>query len=295
MLDELLGRAPLHDEIAELTETIERLEAQLAAESERRRDAVRNKQDAEEHVNELQDRIAGLEGELQSTAADDSGPTFFRVETHSYRSVEPILHRLRSFETSEDDALTAAVDATIPAAVSELLSDHTELLRPITPCLLCLDDARLIRIALVPPRMPTAFETWGPQFDLADEWFLPGDSGSFALVRSDRFAIGSISNGSIDYTRGFVSDVMNTHSKGGFSQARFERRRDEQIADHVDRVEDILSTYASDSLIVVGDNHIIKRLSISPANTASVDASGKPEVALSQAFESFWKTRVYFF
>lgn len=293
MLDELLGRAPLQEEIEQLSAEIEQLEAQLSAESDRRRAAVRDRQAAEERVNDLEDRIAGLEGELQSVKGEREGPTFFHTGSRSYRSIVEYLELVRSVRTSDETALTAAFDEDIPSDVEKLLNGRTELLRSILPCILCIDTSRLIRVAFVPPRQPAPFEMWKDRFELEDQWFLPADDEVFAVVRSDLFAIGSVHSGTISYEDGFTSDVMNTHSKGGFSQARFERRRDEQIREHIDRVEETLAAYDPDSLILTGDHHVLKQLDVTPASKTAVDASGAPRDALTNAFDSFWQTRVF--
>ena len=51
MIDELLGRAELKDQIEKLEDEKHHLQRQLAAESERRADAVSDKQQAEKRVN----------------------------------------------------------------------------------------------------------------------------------------------------------------------------------------------------------------------------------------------------
>ena len=75
MLDDLLGRTELKERIAELEAERERLQAQLDAERERRSDAARARQDAEERVNRLEDRIADLEGKVGTTEETDRKST----------------------------------------------------------------------------------------------------------------------------------------------------------------------------------------------------------------------------
>jgi hypothetical protein len=59
-------------------------------------------------------------------------------------------------------------------------------------------------------------------------------------VRSDTFALGVYEGRDRLRFEAFQSDVTAEHDKGGFSQARFERRRDEEITDHLDRCRDRL-------------------------------------------------------
>jgi len=108
---------------------------------------------------------------------------------------------------------------------------------------------------------PDVDAAWRDRFALEREWFLPTGRHAVALVRTDLFALGVYEDDErVDY-RGFESDVKGSHSKGGFSQARFERIRDGQIDDHLERCRDALSAYEP------GANAPIRR-SISSASGA---------------------------
>lgn len=295
MLDELLGRAELKEQLAELEAERDRLERRLDAETERRREAVRDRQDAEERINQFEDRIAGLEGELERLRGGDSGPAFHRVETLDRGRTAEVVDRLRSFRTGPEGALTAGVTDTIPEPIRELLGDRAPLADRAAPCVLCLDDALTVRVALAPPRVPAAFTNWGDRFTLDPDWFLPTGRATFALVRTDLFAMGTAEDGDLVDVEGFESEVKSRHSKGGFSQARFERLREEQIETHLDRCREALADRTADPLILVGDRRTISALDVEPAETATVDAGGKPREALSEAFRDFWRTRLYLF
>lgn len=295
MLDELLGRAELKDRIDELITERDRLEERLAAEERRRKEAVRDRQAAEQRVNQLEDRIAGLEGELDRRTDEKAELDFARVERMSHQRTGEIIRRLESVRTAEDGAYTAVLDAeTAPSAdLDSILGDRRALLMRARPCIACLDDAGLIRVALSPPRFPDSAESWGDRFDLDREWFVPVGRFTFALVRADTFALGTYEGRDRVDFEGFRSKVQSRHSKGGFSQARFERRRDEQIEAHLDRCREALNTRASGDLILVGDRRMIKKLSVDAAATDVVDATGKPKEALTDAFDEFWRTQLY--
>ena len=97
MLDDLLGRTELKEHIAELDAERESLEAQLEAEQERRAEAARKRQVAEERVNRLEDRIADLEGKLETT--EEAADLAFRHrETVRGRRLEAVLGRLESLD-----------------------------------------------------------------------------------------------------------------------------------------------------------------------------------------------------
>ncbi|THE66804.1 hypothetical protein D8Y22_01405 [Salinadaptatus halalkaliphilus] len=302
-VDELLGRASLKERIDELEAENERLQAQYEAESERRADAATARQDAERELNRLEDRIAQLEGELERVREDETDLEYRRRERVRGAELDGIVDRLTSFRTGPEGALTTTVDAgldDIDTDLEAVLGDRIALLEDATPCLCCLDDASLLAITLDPPVRPDLEESWDDRFRLEREWFLPTGRYVLALVRADLFAVGRYDDGDRTDYRGFESDVKGSHSKGGFSQARFERIRDEQIDDHLERCRETLEAYvddaAADRLYLVGQRGVLETLvaesTVDPVATGAVDATGEPKSALEDAHRSFWTTDV---
>lgn len=291
MLDRLLGRAELKARIEELEEEKRHLERRLDAENDRRADAVTARQEAEERVNRLEDRIADLEGRLgdeaEAAALDPRGTESIRGDR-----LAAVLDRLRSLDAGAEGALTAMVADDVPDAVAEILGDRAVLVDRAAPCLVCVDDARLVSVALSPPLAPDPFVEWGTGFRLDDDWFRPSDGLTVALVRSDVFAVGVYDDGDLTDVETVETDVQATHSKGGFSQSRFERRRDEQIATHLDDVQSILDRRDPDRLALLGERTVLDDLDRDAVAVAPVDASGDPEPALADAVDSFFTTRL---
>lgn len=307
MLDELLGRASLKERIDELEDENERLRQRYEAESDRRAEAATARQEAEERINRLEDRIAQLEGELERVNETETGLTVRRREQLRGGRLEAVLDRLTSFRTGPEGALTAGVtDDGLPDSVRDelepILGDRVALVDDATPCLCCVDDAGLLTVTLEPPVVPEREPTWRDRFALEREWFLPTGRHAVALVRTDLFALGVYEDDErVDY-RGFESDVKGSHSKGGFSQARFERIRDGQIDDHLERCREALVEYetggdeADVPLYLVGQRGIVDALvdesTLEPTATAAVDATGDPEPALEDAVRSLWTTEL---
>jgi peptide subunit release factor 1 (eRF1) len=294
MLDELLGRAELKERIAELETEVDHLEARYEAESDRRADAVRARQEAEERVNRLEDRIADLEGRLE-TADDDGLDVPFRGrETLSGARLREVLSRLRSFDTDPEGALTAFVgdDRGLPDVVSEAVGDRAPLVRRAAPCLVCADDAGLVAITLSPPCPPAPFVDWHDGFDLDDAWFLPRTGDALALVRSDLFVVGRFDGDTWAVVETIESDVKSAHSKGGFSQGRFERRRDAQVDEHLETAREALDSVDHDRLLVAGERTVLGRFEDRADHLARVDASGDPDEAFDATVDDFFATRL---
>lgn len=292
MLDDLLGRTELKERIEDIAEERDHLEARLEAESERRADAISAKQTAEERINRLEDRIADLEGRLDAEPDDDASDIGFRrEETLRGGRIEAVLERLASFEGRPESVLTAYVDGSIPEDLRALLGDRTELVSRAAPCLVCADDAGMLAVALRPPVAPEPFCEWAATPTVERSWFRPTGRFALALVRSGTFAVGVYEDDERVSFEGFESNVKSDHSKGGFSQSRFERLRDEQIENHVEKCDAALSSVDVDRVYVVGDRRLVGEFDAD--TTAAVDATGKPRAALEDAFAAFWSVRLY--
>lgn len=296
MLDRLLGRAKLKERIEELEAECESLQARAESARESRAEAVSARQEAEREVNQLENRITELEDRLERAEGDDHDLTFRHEERARGGRVEAVTDRLRSVETNREGALTAFVadGNEVPDEVRETLGDRTPLVARSAPCLVCADDAGLVASALSLPIEPEPFAEWSDGFRVEREWVRPTGRLCFALVRSDRFAVGVYEDGErVDFS-GFESDVMDEHSKGGFSQDRFERRRDAQIDEHLEKAAESLEDHARDAdrVVVVGERSVLGEFRSLADTTARVDATGKPEEALADAFDDFWSVRV---
>ncbi|MFD1642755.1 Vms1/Ankzf1 family peptidyl-tRNA hydrolase [Halohasta litorea] len=301
MLDELLGRAELKARIQELEEEKHHLERQLAAESERRSDAVADRQQAEQRVNKLEDKIIELEDRLDREADRETATDRTVRGTESLRGgrLAAVLDRLRSFQTGPEGALSAAVvdaEAALPETVSEAAGDCGPLVRRAAPAIYYTDDAGLVSVALRPPITPEGFVDWAETFRVDESWFRPTGSLVFGVVRADVFAVGVYEDGDRTEFAGFESNVKSDHSKGGFSQGRFERIRNEQIDDHLDEARELLVDHIDranpDRVILTGEQSVLQELSGLADHTASTDAGGKPEAALDHAMTDFWTTRL---
>ena len=301
MLDRLLGRATLKDEIETLREELatcekerERLQEQLEATDQRRKDAFRDHQLAQERVHTLEDRIEQLEDDL-SRERDEQSVDFRGRSTLTYHDIEPLLDLLESVRTQPEGAYTAVLDGgTLPEPVQEQFVDRRALLERSRPCICCFDSYGIVELALQPPIRPDFFANWADRFTLEREWFVPTTPHTFILIRRDRFAIGTYRDGELTDVSGFTSDVMSRHSKGGFSQDRFARRRQHQIREHRKKCRNRIQEHdPSLPRIVTGSEEMLDALEVESHATATVDASGPPREAIERAFEQFWVTTVH--
>ncbi len=294
MLDELLGRATLRDRVAELEDREENLERQLEAEKRRRSEAATARQEAEREVNRLEDRVAELEDRVERLSTGDDDVAFRHEERLHGGRRSAVLDRLASFETDPEGALTAYVadGSTLPEAVRRALGERSALVARAAPCAVVADDAGLVGACLSTPVPPAPFTEWGERFALERGWFEPTGEHALALVRSDLFALGEFDGTERTAFHGFDSELQERHSKGGFSQARFERLRDEQIDSHLERCRAALGERSVDRLFVVGEKSLLDEFEATADVVQPVGATGAPEAALEDAVREFWSVRL---
>jgi len=300
MIDRLLGRAALKERIAELEEEKHHLERRADAEEERRSDAVADRQRAEERVNELEHRIESLEERLSRAGGEEAEVEFRRVSDARGERLADLLDRFRAVESADPEGLLTAFvpdDNAVPTSVSEWFGDRTRLVRRAAPAVVLADDSGAVSAAIAPPIEPEPFDGWDDAFRLADAWFRPTGRFAFAVVRSDTFALGTYEGAERVAFEGFTSDVKEAHSKGGFSQGRFERRREGQIDDHLKKANRELAAVADaddvDRVVVVGERSVLGEVRDHADVTDVSDATGKPKAAIEDAFRDFWTARVH--
>ena len=294
MLDRVLGRASLKERVADLEEEKRHLQRQLEAEEERRAEATTARQRAEERENRLEDRIEELEDRVERLQRDGREASFRTEERLRRDRLAEVLDRLSAVETGPEGVLTAYVDSegSVPDAVLRAFGDRAELVARAAPCLAVADDSGLLSACLSVPNPPEPFAEWSHRVELERSWFEPTGNYSVALVRSDLFALGEYTGRERTAFHGFDSELKSQHSKGGFSQARFERLRDQQIDSHLDRCRAAIEAVDPDRLYVVGEGSVIHEFADRAAVTSAVDATGDPEPALDDAVESFWTVRL---
>lgn len=301
MLDDLLGRTELKNHIQELESKVESLEERLEAENRRRKEAVTEKQRADRRVNKLESKIDELEGRLERKQVErDHG--FRGVEEVGGDRLDQVLGLLESVEGGRE-SLTTAYVAPGDAVDLDLDGRVEALLRRVdsgTGKAVYLDDWGVVRVCLVPPLPVESSRV------LHDECFrvdrsLYGPMGvhAVAAVRSDTYAGGVFDGDGRTAISSVSSNVKGGHSKGGWSQSRYERRREEQVDRHVkesvESFREMIADYDLEVVAVVGEDSVVERFAdmVGADVTRSLDARGKDESLLEDAYGKLWAARLY--
>jgi peptide subunit release factor 1 (eRF1) len=286
-IGKISGKGHLEIEIDRLNSRIVKLEldlqsakTQLEKKESLARQAVADRQEAEARLKQELVRTQTLSHELETIRAESQGKLEFRgIETLSPSAVHAYLSKTSSFRAPADDLLTVYLpcgtrfSGVLSEKVFDLIEEKTinllERLNPETGLVLFYDLHHMICEAIVPP-VPIISPSWqlGDSFETSFlRESLSKDYRMLVLVlHAGESFIGFAPDARVFDTRELIrSSVKEKHSKGGFSQRRFERLREEDIAHHMGKVFEALDKILEentliDCVILSGDSQLIKEI-----------------------------------
>lgn len=241
------------------------------------RQAVSDRQEAEALLNQERIRTRTISHELETIRAESQSKLKFRgIETLSLQAIQAYLSKLKSFHAPADDLLTAYLPSgtRLSGVISEKVLERVEeenltlldRLETETGLVLFYDIHRMICEAIAPP-FPVTSSSWqlGDSFEVSLlEEILNKDYRMLVLVlHAGESFIGFAPDARVFDTEELIrSSVKEKHSKGGFSQRRFERLREEDIEHHMDKVIEALDRVLEenkliDCVILSGDFQLI--------------------------------------
>ena len=282
---DLFGKKKLEDRILELESSLKDLESdreELARTLEKRDEKIRKLNAANQECNlalkDAEKRAAAAatssaSGEPDSDAKRSEKSPQARAVKTGPRELERLVKRLKECRTGEDDLLTAY----LPDG-KELMPEAREAAQAVRSQRgwIVLKYPQLFTMLLIPPfPVRESLSAPGEVFTLAP---LQEMMETPVLVVSahagDTFLGVAYGPGGFEVQEFVQSQVKEKHSKGGWSQKRFERLREEDIKNHIDEVLQKLSELAAKYGSVVryavlgGDQSIIKQ--IAPAVTLPI-------------------------
>lgn len=283
-LGKISGKEQLELEIDRLNSHVIKLELDLQSSRNQlekkevlAKQAVSDRQEAEILLNQERIRTRTLSHELETIRAESQGKLKFRgTDTLSLQAIQTYLSKLKSFHDPAGGLLTAylpqgtRLSGVISEKVFERVEEETrtllDRLEPDTGLAFFYDIHRMVCEAIVPP-FPITSPAWqlGHSFDVSLlEEILSKDYRMLVLVlHAGESFIGFAPDAQVFDTEELIrSSVKEKHSKGGFSQRRFERLREEDIAHHMDKVLEALYRILEenkliDCVILSGDFQLI--------------------------------------
>ena len=256
-IDELEGS------IEEKEKRIEKLENMLEAEKERRKKNAREKQDSEEELNRLKDKLRNLEN-TDRNQSDDTHESP-EPESVSLEKTVRILEKIDSMESQERDLVTVYSPSNLEdlddlrGLKNSISKEQYSQLQDITSFCAFLDQDTGNTLLETRPFFNSRFEV-EEFFDAQALLEFIKSEKYWALVSAGETKIFHEENGKWEEIESIKSRVDREHSKGGFSQGRFERKRDEQIEKHVNQVKEVLKDFRNEELYLLGTEKLCEQL-----------------------------------
>ncbi|HWR24775.1 MAG TPA: Vms1/Ankzf1 family peptidyl-tRNA hydrolase [Methanosarcina sp.] len=267
----------LNSQISKLELDLRSAKTQLEKKEVLARQAVADRQEAEARLNQELVRVQTLSHELETVKLESQNKIEFRgIETLRPLAVQAYLSKIRSFNSPAEDLLTVYLPpgTRLSDVLNEKVLDLVEKkarnlldkLDPETGMVFFYDLYRMICETIVPP-VPVSSQSWhfGHTFETSFlEESLDKNYRVLVLVlHAGESFIGFAPDAQVFDTEELIrSSVKEKHSKGGFSQRRFERLREEDIAHHMDKVFEALDKILEenkpiDCVILTGDFQLI--------------------------------------
>lgn len=252
----------LEKRIEELEEERDSFRERFEAEKERRSELARKKQEAEEELNRLRDRLESLK---DANGADEEveGEGIEDVTELSFQGGYRLLQKLDSFESSEKDLVTVFSPGNL-----EDIEDLKGLRNTLNQQQLQRVQGKESFVALFDPDIYELVLKTRPFFGsgwvLSDEFSVERlldfieEKKIWVLVSAGETHVYEEESGNYEEVEVVKSRVNRQHGKGGYSQDRFERKREEQIEQHLDEVEGVLED--KDNIYLLGGKDLCNEL-----------------------------------
>ncbi|MGP8337628.1 MAG: Vms1/Ankzf1 family peptidyl-tRNA hydrolase [Methanosarcinaceae archaeon] len=269
----------LQSHIVELEIDVKRLQTQFDKKESISKRAVSAKQEVESKLNEANIKIKTIMHERNAMKNKLSGGIRFKsIETVSYSRFPAYLSQIGSLRSDRESLITAYIKQ--GQSLSDLKSSEKILgyidensrylldkINSNTGYLLFYDTARMVCEAVAPTfAVKEPMWKFGKRFDLENIGMENRDLGiCVVIIHAGESFVGFAPDKNGFETHKIIrSNVKSKHTKGGFSQGRFEKLRDEDIAHHVEKVQkavkEVLDNYVGniDYIITGGDHQLVK-------------------------------------
>ncbi len=282
----------LKAKVARLEEENRKLSLQLEKREEKTKRTVATKQEVDRELNEAKQRISNLESELdKSKKGTESEMSFCFSESLTGNKLSEILFLLDSIRSEISTLITIYLvkDGTlenVPEDIAAKIESPTrqliEKIESSTGKVIFYDTNRIVRLVMLP-----VFPVLCSEYDI-DRQFkteplkncLKNDKTLVINAHAGETFIGIVEADSFVEHGIIRSSVMGKHSKGGWSQKRFQSLVEEDVKHHADKVRDALLPLIDKNkdlqyVIAGGDEKLIKMILERyeyPVITKSIDA-----------------------
>ncbi len=231
---DLFGKKKLRRKIEELEEKIEELEKykkRWEKEKERYKQVVTEKQEAEKKLNKMENRVSTLRDRLEEDRKKEEEQ--MKKEKLGLSRAYRYLDSLSSIELGRDvfTAYRNPGNSFLNDKMTEVFLHEPLMIKSVFQTPLKLDEKEYNAKNFVTNHLKEALDR--------RTLFIHFSAGGSGIgIFEDREPV---------QTSVIKSDIKSQHKKGGYSQKRFERLREQQIRSHIEDVEEELERYLEKS------------------------------------------------
>ncbi len=301
----------LKSRIAELEDENRELLSRLEKKDEKTKKTASTKQEVDRELNEARQRLSSLENDLQKLKKETpSGLSYRFSESLAKKKLDDVLYLLGSLQSRTSNMVTIylAKDDTVENVAKdlgvEIDSSSLYLIEKIessTGKAVFYDMDRIIRLVVV-PIFPLKHSESAIDRKFNIEPLKNSFEGGTTLVlnaHAGETFVGIMEAGTFVEHEVIRSSVMGKHSKGGWSQKRFQSLVEEDVRHHTDKVREALIPMVGEhkdiEYVVAGGEGKLIRMILDgydyPLVIKSMDAIGKGNV--DQVLREVMAVRLY--
>lgn len=252
----------LLDEKEELEEELREFKNKFEAESERRSKLSKRKQELDEKVNKLEQKLETIENREQKDSKSSR-----KIET-TWMSPENFHNFIRTLESirSPGNTLTSIYITENPSQSFQnrmrqtLDSETVSNLMKANPVLSLRTEFGLEANLRINPKLYSCKISTGTEPDIDPIKNLMEKEKTILRIESGRAQMFKAQNLEVETVWEHTARIDNQHSKGGFSQSRFENIRQEAIKEFISEVKKQLPD--SGKIYGLGNRNLVKRLEL---------------------------------
>lgn len=249
----------LEAKIKELEEERDKYREKLDAEQERRSKLSKEKQEAQEKLNRLQDKLNNTE----TTTNKQEDKKEIEWTKLSLSEVKNLLEKLESVNSPEKDLVTVYSPGHMDSlpdtkGLKNTLDSEDYSLLSSKNSFAAFMDGGLFRTIL--KSRPFFNSDWklDRKFEVNQIKKFIKEEKHWALISAGKTKIFHEQDGEVKEIDRVKTRVENQQKKGGFSQGRFERKRDEQVEEHTEKTQEAIKELENVKLL--GNKKLCKEL-----------------------------------
>jgi len=246
----------LEEKIEDLTEEVERWKKRYQKCDEKRSQLARKKQEAEEERNKLRDKLESLKKEetLQKNETETE------LTEASLEDVKQLLSLMNQIESESETFVTCYHNNSKEnkdKLASKVYSNWFDQVKNYENFIGFFGNNLISYVIKSRPFYKEAVINKNT-FDFTQIKEFIEKEKIWVVVEAGESKIIKESDGEYEILNTIKNRINRQHSKGGFSQSRFERKREEQIENHIKELKSVLKKF--DEFYLIGNQRICKKI-----------------------------------